>query len=246
MADLAFDRAFGVDRDLIVIIPSRGRPETVAELDRAFVETCTNESTLALLAIDGDDPAHDEYMAAILGCHRLVAVHEQPSGTMVSALNGAALSVAREWVAIGFMGDDHLPRTVGWDEQYLAALREMGTGIVFGNDLLQGHRLPTQCAMTSDIVRAVGYMSPPMLKHLYVDNTWLVWGNSLGRLRYLKDVIVEHRHPTAGKAMWDEGYLRVNDGAVAEHDRLAFEAYTRDGGLRADLEKIQAVMVVPA
>jgi hypothetical protein len=88
-------------------------------------------------------------------------------------------------------------------------------------------------------------MAPPALTHLYVDNAWLVWGNSLGRLRYLKDVIVEHRHPLAGKAMWDENYQRVNSGEVAEHDRLVFEAYVRDG-LEADLAKIREVASVPA
>ncbi len=234
--------------DLIVLVPSRGRPEAAKGFAEAFDMTRTADSVV-IFVVDEDDPEVGRYNTNEVRAGG-AGLHITPSHTMVDALNYAAqMQAARNDVhtpfAVGFMGDDHRPRTVGWDAQYLAALREMGTGIVYGNDLLQGHRLPTQCAMTSDIVRALGYMAPPALKHLYVDDTWLTWGKALDRLRYLKDVIVEHRHPLAGKAAWDEGYRRVNDGAVAEHDRLAFEEYKRDE-LEADLVKLRALLSVAA
>jgi hypothetical protein len=246
--------------DLVVIVPSRGRPEAAAELAHAFRLTCTADTRL-LVAIDYDDPTCDDYAAAMSyeEARAVGTVWRQEGPTnMVEALNsavrgvlnrnGAAIPARAPYTdpfAIGFMGDDHRPRTVAWDQRYLDALREMSTGIVYGNDLFQGHRLPTQVAMTADIVRAVGYMAPPALRHLFVDNTWLRWGKSLDRIRYLPDVIVEHRHPHAGKAQWDEGYLRVNSGEVASHDEAVFNAYVADG-LDADLAKIRAVMAVAA
>jgi hypothetical protein len=137
------------------------------------------------------------------------------------------------------MGDDHMPRTVGWDAAYLEALRELGTGLVYGNDLLQGSSLPTQVAMTTDIVRALGYMAPPDLTHLYVDNFWRDLGRSAGCLRYLPDVIVEHRHPAAGKAQWDAGYARVNNSAMYEHDATAYEQYIGAGELHAAVDVVK-------
>ena len=141
---------------------------------------------------------------------------------------------------MGFMGDDHCPRTVGWDRAYLDSLQELRTGMVYGNDLLQGGKLPTQIAMTSDIVRTLGYMAPPALTHLYVDNFWLNLGNQVGCLRYLPDVIVEHRHPVAGKAKWDAGYARVNDSAIYERDEAAYGEYQRTH-LAADVTKVKAL-----
>lgn len=228
--------------DLIVIVPSRGRPQAARELAQAFASTCTAGAQL-LFAVDYDDPTRSDYPAEYL-CTTAA------DNTMVGALNEVARVVAdgplyEPSFAIGFMGDDHCPRTVGWDQRYLDTLRELGTGIAYGNDLFQQHRLPTQVAMTSDIVRAVGYMAPPTLRHLFVDNTWLRWGKSLDRIRYLPDVIVEHRHPHAGKAQWDEGYLRVNSSEVAQHDEAAFDAYCREQ-LDEDLAKIRAIMAVPA
>jgi hypothetical protein len=153
---------------------------------------------------------------------------------MVEALNGAAGTYANGVFgmappfAIGFMGDDHRPRTKGWDAAYLDALHSLGTGIVYGDDLLQGRNLPTQCAMTADIVAALGGMAPVNLRHMYVDNFWRELGRNAECLRYLPDVVVEHLHPVAGKAEWDEGYTKVNAPEVFAQDEDAFREYLRD------------------
>lgn len=226
--------------DLVVIVPSRGRPEAARTLARVFTDTCTADTEI-VLALDADDPARAGYTELIQERPaRLAAAVEQSTGTMVSGLNVAASAVAQGSFAVAFMGDDHCPRTHGWDELYLAALRDLGTGIVYGNDLLQGERIPTQVAMTSDIIRALGYMAPPALTHLYVDNFWKDLGVSAGCLRYLPDVIVEHRHPIAGKGAWDAGYARVNSSTMYERDRLAYADYYRTQ-FAADAEKAAAL-----
>jgi hypothetical protein len=97
--------------------------------------------------------------------------------------------------------------------------------MAYGNDLLQGERLPTMIAMTSDIVKALDGMVPPKMKHLYLDNFWKKLGQDLGALTYLDHVIVEHMHPIAGKAEWDEGYKEVNATEIYSFDALAYQNY---------------------
>lgn len=224
--------------DLEVIVPSRGRPHAAAELADAFNQTCRAETGL-VFALDDDDPTRDEYS-------RRVEIWTGPNRSMVEALNGAVAWVSGGMFgmdppfAVGFMGDDHRPRTVGWDAAYLEALRGMGTGIVYGDDLLQRQNLPTQCAMTADIVRALGYMAPPTLTHLYVDNFWLSLGRSANCICYLPDVVVEHCHPVARKASWDAGYARVNNSDMYAKDEAAFREYSATG-FRADVEKVLAL-----
>lgn len=205
--------------DLVIIVPSRGRPEAARELADAFAETCTADTRL-VFSLDADDSTADDYPEP-----RVVAGNK----SMVEALNRALNQYLLDGVlwpfAIGFMGDDHRPRTKGWDTAYLEALRELGTGIVYGDDLLQSQNLPTQCAMTADIVRALGYMAPSALHHMYVDNFWRELGKNAGCLRYLPEVVVEHLHPVAGKSEWDEGYRRVNDATVFARDEDAFRQY---------------------
>ena len=217
--------------DLVVVVPSRGRPAAARELAQAFAQTCTADTRL-VFAVDDNDPTRDDYPDG-------TAVF--PSRSMGEALNLGAKLVAPAAFAVGFMGDDHCPRTYGWDDAYLEALRELGTGIAYGDDLLQGERLPTQCAMTSDIVRALGYMVPPTLTHLYMDNFWLTLGHKAGCIRYLPGVVVEHRHPFAGKAQMDPGYERVNSGEMYHRDQAAFTQYVDSGGLAGDVAKVQAL-----
>lgn len=230
--------------DLVVIVPSRGRPQSAHELRDAFDATCRLKTQLVFAIDERDVSGIYEYPH-----DARASTWWSKSANMVEALNMRASDLlAGEMVdggvdppfAIGFMGDDHRPRTVGWDYAYLEALSELRTGIVYGDDLLQRQNLPTQCAMTSDIVRALGYMAPPTLTHLYVDNFWLSLGRSANCIRYLPDVVVEHCHPVARKAEWDAGYTRVNNSDMYAKDEAAFRQYSATG-FCADVEKVLAL-----
>jgi hypothetical protein len=226
--------------DLVVIVPSRARPDAAAALIETFQQTCTADTGL-LFAVDDNDPTLEEYQAAADRDWVDVVVVGGDPKNMVHALNvAAARSVEGGPFAVGFMGDDHRPRTRGWDLAYIDALRQLGTGIVFGDDLLQSERLPTQCAMTADIVRELGYMSPPSLIHMYVDNFWLSLGRQAECIKYLPDVVIEHVHPAAGKVGWDEGHVRVNAPNIYAADELAFSEYCRTS-LDIDVKKIRSL-----
>lgn len=230
--------------ELTVIVPSRGRPEAVEEMAKAFEATVSGDGVHLLFAVDADDPQLRDYRDATIRMGLHLYVSENPEGTMVACLNRAARdAVAYDHFpyAVAFMGDDHRPRTAGWDAAYLDALRRLGTGMVYGNDLVQGERLPTQVAMTADIVRALGWMAPPALSHMYVDNFWRDLGVHAGCMRYMQDVVVEHLHPVAGTAVMDAGYERVNAEAVYTRDAEAYRAFCVSGSLRAAVDTVRAL-----
>lgn len=227
--------------ELTVIVPSRGRPEAAHELAEAFWSTFTADTEL-VFALDGDDETAGDYPQQ--GCRIVFAL--APS-TMVKTLNYAALLTAAPPhgcsqvappFAIGFMGDDHRPRTVGWDGLYLDGLRKLGTGLVYGDDLFQHERLPSQIAMTTDIVRALGYMAPEGFRHLFVDDWWMALGKAAGCITYLPDAVIEHLHPYAGKADWDPGYVRVNDQAVHDADQAEYARAMWSGEMARDAGKV--------
>lgn len=216
--------------DLLVIVPTRGRPQSIAAVVEAWTATgAWKDATLAFVT-DYDDPQRDAYFAAFNEVplpdpderHPVRMVAADVWRPLVPKLNLAANLWAPDHFAVAFMGDDHRPRTPGWAARYIEALRELGTGIVYGNDLIQGAGLPTQWAMTSDIVRALGRMVPAEVEHLYCDNAILDLGREAGCLRYLPDVVIEHCHPIAGRGQWDEGYERVNARTQYAKDRAAY------------------------
>lgn len=223
--------------ELAVIVPSRGRPGNIEQLIEAFDKTTDPKLTHLVVAIDNDDPTAQEYIdgAYLSGCDLIIG----PPSRMCPILNRVALGYL-DHPAIGFMGDDHRPRTEGWDHRVVEALTQLRTGIVYGDDLIQGPNLPTAVFMSSSIVATLGYMVPPGLDHLFADNSWLTWGKRLNRLRYLPEIIIEHVHPLAGKAASDEGYERNNSGATWDHDQAAFDEYVKTV-LNDDLSKLAAL-----
>lgn len=235
--------------ELLMIVPSRGRPQAVAEMYEAVVEAGTTIGTV-MFAVDDNDETWPDYVASVekISDQRILAVRLGPVDEripgMVQSLNPMAKYHASlgSVFAIGFMGDDHRPRAsaVPWDHAYVAQLRQLGTGMVYGNDLFQGPNIPTQIAMTSDIIRALGYMVWPRFHHLYVDNMWLALGEATGCIRYMPDVIVEHMHPAAGKSAMDEGYARVNAEEVATYDHGVFQQYLTEQ-LPGDADKVRAL-----
>lgn len=227
-----------MDQRLAILVPTRGRPDNLRALINCFAVTeATYADGVALVAVtDADDPRLEDYQSMMLrlriqnpglDIHEIVLPQWLP---LVPKLNYAAQLLADDWYALGFMGDDHWPRTKHWHRQFLGVLGELGTGIAYGNDLIQGHKLPTQWVMTGDVVQAWGGMVPARVEHLYCDNAVLMAGRALGRLRYLPEVIIEHMHPVAGKAKVDEQYARVNSPVQYEQDGLRYQKWLRSGG----------------
>jgi len=204
---------------LVVLVPTRGRPENIVELLQAFKDT--NAEANLVIVCDEDDPKLEEYKAT--GANGLVYPREGKG--MAKPLNKAANELAYRYDFFAFMGDDHRPRTQGWDIAIQEELSKLGTGLAYGNDLIQGAGLPTAVFMTADIVRTLGGMVPPNMIHLYLDNFWLELGRDLNAITYREDVIIEHLHPIAGKAQWDEQYREVNAQEVYSADAIAFKQY---------------------
>lgn len=223
---------------LTVLCPSRGRPREAQELNASFIATRTNPGTRLVFVIDDDDPRFSEYGG------ELVTMSPSHGGGMVPALNAAALELAPKVELLGFVGDDHRFRSLGWDEQMLYQL--LFYGFVFANDLAQMHRLPTQIFLRSSIVRELGWMGLPTCRHLYIDNVWLELGKASGSIKYLNEVVVEHMHPAYGKGVWDEGHVAVNTQERYEEDGRAFHAWRGSSQFQEDVRRVRRALDVAA
>jgi hypothetical protein len=236
--------------ELLVIVPSKGRPQSVARVYEAWVKTGAFEHAKLVFAVDADDSKHSAYFDADLlrGLPQPgnATVYFQTFATwqpMVPKLNECARIACLaddRFEMVAFMGDDHVPRSHGWAARYVEALRDLGTGIVYGDDLVQGEKLPTQWAMTSDIVSALGRMVPAPVEHLYCDNAVLDLGRAADCIRYLPDVVIEHCHPVAQRGAWDAGYERVNSRTQYAADRARYLTWRRDQ-MAADAETVRAL-----
>ena len=209
---------------MCVVVPSRGRPENADRLAKAFIDTNT-EADLYFI-VDNDDPRWVEYTNH--DRYKVLPADNKTGGCAASLNTGAVylLDVSKFpfYDYFVFMGDDHLPRTEGWHKAFMEALAH-NTGIVYGDDLLQGANLPTAFGMSRDLVNELRGMTFPGCIHLFFDNFVKQLGLDLDYLKYLPNVIIEHLHPVAGKAEMDEGYARVNQPKWYEQDLLTLQRY---------------------
>lgn len=220
--------------DLAVIVPTRGRPDNIRKVIEAWNFTDAWSVADLVLAVDADDPELEGYYSVRVehGQFRdgkpASSMIEYPTWRpMVPKLNATALDLAGRYFALGFAGDDHLPRTINWARRYLDVLREMKTGMVYGDDGYQGAKLSTEWAVTSDIVRALGRMVPADVEHMYSDTSLLELTRAAGMARHLPEVRIEHMHPIVKKSAGDEQYARVNSRDQFRRDREAYLAWQR-------------------
>lgn len=234
-------------RDLLVITPSRGRPWQLQRLQNAMRDTCELDTELAV-AVDDDDPRLDDYKQ--LG---LESLDVAPRGTLTDLTNRIAMERLDDFRFMASLGDDHVPRTKGWDRQLCGEIDAMGgTGFAFAD----GSRwvIPEAWVVSSDIVRALGWVMNPRMMHYKVDDTVLELGLAARCIAYRHDVLVEHMQfgipydplePGKGyKSVRDATY---DDALTPERtmaDVVAWHGWRDDleHGLLADAEKIRALI----
>lgn len=219
-----------------MLLPSRSRSEKIESCIDAWRTTSKQSDLLVLL--DDDDPDLDNYKR-----HDDVLYSIGPRIRMCPTVNRAVKDYPN-YKYYGFIGDDHLFRTDGWDEKLISIIENKGNGwgIAYGNDLLKGEALATHCVMSGNILNAIGYMAIPGLIHLYMDDFWMALGSGINSLFYESDVIIEHMHFTIGKSEQDLVYTEANSSDVNSNDYFVFHNWYNNI-MESDLFKIKEAML---
>lgn len=222
---------------MLLIVPSRGRPENIKRLNEALLDTDSDLDFV--VGVDEDDPFLAKYQA--LEEEYMFDLYVGPRRKFAGTVNAIAMENYKRYKYIAWMGDDHIPQTRWWDFKYRQELDKHKVGVVYGNDLVQGKNIATELAFTSNIIEELGYAIPPGFVHLYVDNYFMEIANAIGKLIYLPDVIVQHMHPSAGTAQEDLTYKEANSAENWSNDLKRFKKYVAEE-LSNDAEKLRKLI----
>jgi hypothetical protein len=223
--------------DLVVITPSRGRPGQFAELADAIRDTADFDVALVGL-VDDDDPD----LARVQGARRRhrPSPHRAPAEPL-RLDQRYARHAALHAPYLASLGDDHLPRTRGWDRLLVSAIRGLaGPGFAYGNDLYQGRTLPTAW-VASSAARARARLddAPRLRAHVRRHR-----GARARPGRRPDRVRARGRHrapaPPRGKADWDASYRETNTDARYAADKAAYDAWLTCG-LATDAAAVRAL-----
>jgi hypothetical protein len=235
---------------LDVLVPSRGRPASIARLWDAIQSTAAHPEQVRLLVrLDNEDPTAGDYPLQYLD--------------RIWYSTGPRIRLARSWnelarvamvggaTHLALWGDDNIPITRGWDAAFVDRLAVEGPGWVYGRDgiwdgvPLDGHPghlvLPTATVMSIELYEALGWVSPPGLTHLCIDVAWRQLGLAAGCLFHETGVLIRHFHRIAG-APNDATYQEANDNPKQfRADNMGVQSWAASRAFTDDLAKIKAI-----
>lgn len=213
-------------KEILIIVPSRSVNSNRAfNVNRFYTNWAYNSSGKSdlCIALDSDDEHNYPRISGVI-------YEVNDPMRMIPTLNTVARKYCNDYKYIAFFGDDHVIQTPGWEDKFIEYLQPYAdsdkVAFAYGNDLLQGVRLPTAVVVTSALVRKTGYMVLPTLLHMYADNYWLKVGDVLGAIKYFPDVVFEHLHPDNGKAVRDEQYSDV--ARLVGYDESMYNTWLND------------------
>ena len=217
----------------ILICPTRGRDDLHRMLAASWLPT--RQFSRLVFVVPEEQRA---MYSTVAGCEYLYHPANGIRG-MTEPLNWAAMQLVDQADALMALGHDTIIRTADWEARVDSHISTKA--VIYPDDGIQHERLPTVAWLDARVVKALGYMAPPSIRHLYIDNFWHALGNNLESIKYLPDVLFDHIHPCVGKRAWDEttGALNTREAYLAGKDQ--FLAYMCSRFFR-DLDKAKAAM----
>lgn len=224
--------------DMIVLVPTRGRPGNAARLAEACAKTCRADTEL-LFGLDEDDAWRYDDLAGAKALTR----PRMGLAPWTNELAKIALAVNPGTPFLASLGDDHVPETDGWDVALIEAIEAMGGGWAYPNDRRR-EDIAEAVAVSSSIVAGLGWMALPSLHHWCIDNAWTALAKAVDRLAYLPHVDVPHYHPHS-----PDPALQVPADPTYEEARWSYDLDKRrylhwrdQGGLAADAAKVREIL----
>jgi hypothetical protein len=176
----------------IWLMPTHNRVHT--NLPR-FINACksTGMTTPLAIVVDARDYAENNEAYDALPLPDNWIVHVVPGGNCATATEQGFRDLCDGMKWVGWLADDLVPETPGWDVQVIEALN--GWNCVSTDDgMYQGEKFNGATAWSGDLLRAVGYIYPEGLRHFYFDTAWEELGRWMNCWVKLKSVMVRHAH----------------------------------------------------
>lgn len=204
-------------RRILIRMPTRGRPAQALAALAAYREMAGIPVAIEVVA-----DANDEAMLAAdvverlvsLGCTLTIGNHRNK----VEAVNGGKVS---DWDILVVASDDMVPVKHGYANRIVEAMDARFPhldGAIFFDD---GYAHADCCTLPifgRRLYEQFGYVYEPSYKSLWCDKEQTELLRAMGRLVFVGEKIIEHRHPSTGSTPNDSLYEKNTEAASGDHE----------------------------
>lgn len=223
--------------DGLWLIPTCGRVNTnVRRLIRACADTFM--STKAVLVVDQADYAANQIEYDNLYLPDNFTIHVVKGGSCGQATREAMADLfTPDMTFCGWLGDDVIPETPNWDTRLIARLT--GWNFVSCDDALRAPKTAGSAMLWSgDLLRAIGYVYPPDLYHMYPDTVIEEIGKATGCWTIDMSTLVRHLNAERTGAKDDTYRKTVSHWAEDDKAFLHWKEYEKPKAI----ERVLALM----
>ncbi len=205
-------------KKLLLIIPSRGRPFKIIDMLRSVHTTINHEHTQVIILLDKDDKSIGQYEEHLPTWVLKRVYDREGDETLTTEIINRAFEEFNEYDYYSVTNDDIHYKTKGWDEALCHPLK-----ISCGQDdtmvekygdkhnvICSPGEFPITSVIDGDIVRKIGWLQFPELRHSCGDNIWYWIGRRSGILYNDKNYHTSHISPYFGKCEEDDTYKECN------------------------------------
>jgi hypothetical protein len=217
----------------IWLLSTRGRPDAAQEV----LDACeaTGMTSPGVVYVDEDTGLYDKLRVPFNW-----RIHREPTwGSLQASMQWAYKQYPRA-THYGWLADDTVPRTDGWDKELertagrygFAHARDLwhSEDPIDEHEFIRGDDMSAGLCWAGDLVRTVGWWALPGVTQAGIDTAWTAMLGPLGLIRYRRDVIVEHKHYRTGKREIDAGDSWERDG----HEYIKQDIWARDAWVMSD------------
>ena len=195
---------------LLVRMPTRSRPAQALRVLQAYRDKA-GIPILMEVVIDEDDESMNApgvlQRLNSLGC--VITVGKSKS--KIEAVNAGRV---KDWDVLLLASDDMVPISEGYAKRVLEAMEMYFPyldGVIYFNDDYAGQKLCTLPIMGRRLYEQFGYVYEPSYKSFWCDNEQTDLLLAMGRLVYIDEKLIQHRHPAGNtKTPTDELYEKNN------------------------------------
>jgi hypothetical protein len=189
---------------MIIIHPSRGRPEQALSTMAKWVEASkvATQKENYYLIIDNDDPDKENYQRIFTGVATIISADNH---NVVEAVNQAVDILTNKTDIVVLVSDDFDPLPE-WDAKIEALITDPSQPIILHT--FDGHQrgIITLPIFTCEVVKQTGYIYHPAFRHHFCDDymTWEAKKN--GWYKEAFDLTFNHNHVAWSAAPMDQTY----------------------------------------